>query len=89
MNGGYHFADMQAYIPFAAYWDDYDKVPWILPFVYDYMEEQDAVSRNAPITGETYNRRNYLTCYDKQQKSEFAPSIWIETVNQTAIQETW
>lgn len=71
MNGGYHFVDRQAYIPFAAYWDDYDKVPWILPFVYDYMEGQDAVSRNAPITGETYNRRNYLTCYGKEQKSEF------------------
>lgn len=77
MNGGYNYADRQAYIPFAAYWDDYDKVPWILPFVYDFMEGQDAVSRDGPITRDTYNRRNYLTCYGKEQKSEFG-TIYID-----------
>lgn len=71
MNGGYNYTDRQQYIPFAAYWDDYDKVPWILPFVYDYMEGQDAVSRQEPITGEVYNRRNYLTCYGKEQSASF------------------
>ena len=28
-----------------AYWDDYDKVPYAFPHVYDYMEGADAVSR--------------------------------------------
>ena len=29
----------------VAYWDDYDKVPYAFPHVYDYMEGADAVSR--------------------------------------------
>lgn len=58
-------------IPIIAYWDDYDKVPWALPHVYDYMEGWDAVSRTYPLLGETYNRRRYLTAYSKQQKTEF------------------
>lgn len=48
MTGGYNFTDdgpPQPMIPIIAYWDDYDKVPWALPHVYDYMEGWDAVSR--------------------------------------------
>jgi spore germination protein YaaH len=74
MTGAYNFTDdkpPQPFIPIIAYWDDYDKVPWALPQVYDYMEGWDAVSKESPITAETYNRRRYLTCYGKTQKAEF------------------
>lgn len=74
MTGVYNFTNdqpPQPFIPIIAYWDDHDKVPWALPHVYDYMEGWDAVSREAPIIAETYNRRKYLTCYGKTQKSEF------------------
>lgn len=74
MTGAYNFTNdqpPQPFIPIIAYWDDHDKVPWALPHVYDYMEGWDAVSREPPIIAETYNRRKYLTCYGKTQKSEF------------------
>lgn len=74
LRGMYNFtgdAPPQPFIPFIGYWDDYDKVPWALPYVYDYMEGQDAVSREYPLIGDTYNRRRYLTAYSKQQKAEF------------------
>jgi hypothetical protein len=31
-------------IPWLAYWDDYDQVPYMLPQVYDYAEGGDATS---------------------------------------------
>ena len=74
MTGVYNFTDdqpPQPFIPIIAYWDDHDKVPWALPQVYDYMEGWDAPEKVSPITQETYNRRRYLTCYGKTQKSEF------------------
>lgn len=80
MTGGYNFTDdgpPQPMIPIIAYWDDYDKVPWALPHVYDYMEGWDAVSRTYPLLDETYNRRNYLTAYSKQQKTEFG-TIYVD-----------
>ena len=78
--GGYNFtgnAPPQPMIPWLAYWDDYDQVPYMLPQVYDYAEGGDATSREAPIIGETYNRRRYLTCYGKTQKAEFG-TIYID-----------
>jgi Predicted glycosyl hydrolase len=80
MTGGYNFtgnAPPQPMIPIIAYWDDYDKVPWALPQVYDYMEGWDAISRTYPLIGETYNRRRYLTAYSKQQRTEFG-SIYVD-----------
>ena len=74
MTGGYNFTDdapPQPMIPILAYWDDYDKVPWALPQVYDFMEGQDAVYKEYPLMGEEYNRRRYLTAYAKQQNTEF------------------
>lgn len=74
MTGGYNFTDdtaPQPLIPILAYWDDYDKVPWALPQVYDFMEGQDAVYKEYPLMGEVYNRRRYLTAYAKQQDTEF------------------
>jgi len=74
MTGGYNFTDdgpPQPMIPIIAYWDDYDKVPWALPHVYDYMEGWDAVERRSPLLQETYNRRRYLTAYGKEQRTEF------------------
>lgn len=74
MTGKYNFTDdapPQPFIPIVSYWDDYDKVPWALPHVYDYMEGRDAVSYEYPQLSGTYNRRNYLTAYAKQQNAEF------------------
>lgn len=80
MTGGYNFTDdapPQPFIPILAYWDDYDKVPYAFPQVYDFMEGADAVSREYPLLSGTYNRRNYLTAYGKEQKTEFG-SILID-----------
>jgi len=74
MTGAYNFTDdapPQPLIPIIAYWDDHDKVPWALPQVYDYMEGWDATEKITPITQESYNRRRYLTCYGKQQRTSF------------------
>lgn len=80
MTGGYNFTGNgppQPMIPIIAYWDEYDKVPWALPQVYDYMEGWDAVDRQSPLLQETYNRRRYLTAYSKEQRTEFA-SIFVD-----------
>ena len=74
MTGKYNFTDdapPQPFIPIVAYWDDYDKVPYAFPHVYDYMEGQDASEYSYPQLSGTYNRRNYLTAYAKQQNAEF------------------
>ena len=74
MTGGYNFtgdAPPQPMIPIIAYWDDVDMVPWALPQVYDYMEGWDASSVTSPLQQEVYNRRRYLTCYGKEQKTSF------------------
>ncbi len=78
MTGGYNFtgdAPPQPFIPIVAYWDDYNKVPWALPHVYDYMEGQDAASYTPPQMKASYNGRKYLTAYSKQQKVDFADVI--------------
>ena len=74
MQGVYNFTDdapPQPFIPILSYWDDYDMGPWALPHVYDYMEGRDATAKTYPRMAEVYNRRNYLTSYAKQQKTEF------------------
>jgi spore germination protein YaaH len=74
MTGKYNFTDdkpPQPFIPILAYWDDYDKVPWALPQVYDFMEGKDAAKVEYPLMNGTYNRRNYLTAYNKEQKTAF------------------
>lgn len=78
MTGGYNFTDdapPQPFIPILAYWDDYDKVPYAFPQVYDFMEGQDAASYEYPLLSDTYNRRNYLTAYAKEQKAEFGSIV--------------
>jgi hypothetical protein len=80
MTGKYNFTDdkpPQPFIPILAYWDDYDKVPYALPQVYDFMEGRDAARYEYPLQlNGTYNRRNYLTAYGKEQKIEPWPSTW-------------
>lgn len=74
MTGGYNFTDdapPQPFIPILAYWDDYDKVPYAFPQVYDFMEGRDATAYEYPLLSDTYNRRNYLTAYGKEQKTVF------------------
>lgn len=74
MTGVYNFTDdapPQPFIPIVAYWDDDNKVPWALPHVYDYMEGRDATCYSYPLLSASYNGRQYLTAYGKQQKSAF------------------
>ncbi|MEO2825189.1 glycosyl hydrolase family 18 protein, partial [Escherichia coli] len=74
MTGSYNFTDdapPQPFIPIVAYWDDENKVPWALPHVYDYMEGRDATRYSYPLLSASYNGRQYLTAYGKQQKSAF------------------
>jgi spore germination protein YaaH len=74
MTGAYNFTDdapPQPFIPIVAYWDDENKVPWALPHVYDYMEGRDATRYSYPLLSASYNGRQYLTAYGKQQKSAF------------------
>lgn len=74
MTGAYNFTDdapPQPFIPIVAYWDDENKVPWALPHVYDYMEGRDATRYSYPLLSATYNGRQYLTAYGKQQKTVF------------------
>jgi spore germination protein YaaH len=47
MTGKYNFTDdaaPQPFIPILAYWDDYNKVPYAFPQVYDFAEGQDAAA---------------------------------------------
>ena len=74
MTGKYNFTDdsaPQPFIPILAYWDDYNKVPYAFPQVYDFAEGQDASSYEYPLMTGTYNRRRYLTAYSKTQKTSF------------------
>ncbi|CAK7036469.1 glycosyl hydrolase family 18 protein [Tissierella sp.] len=74
MTGVYNFTDdapPQPFIPIVAYWDDENKVPWALPHVYDYMEGRDATRYSYPLLSASYNGRQYLTAYGKQQKTAF------------------
>lgn len=81
MTGVYNFtgdAPPQPFIPFVAYWDDVNKVPWALPHVYDYMEGWDVSQPQLyPLVRETYKGKRYLTSYSKDQKVEFG-SIYID-----------
>jgi hypothetical protein len=74
MLGLYNFTDdapPQPFIPVIGYWDDHETVPWAMPHVYDYMEGADAVNTTGPITQDFYNRRRFLTCYGKSQRTDF------------------
>lgn len=80
MTGAYNFTDdapPQPFIPIVAYWDDDNKVPWALPHVYDYMEGRDATRYSYPLLSASYNGRQYLTAYGKQQKSAFG-TIYVD-----------
>jgi len=60
MTGYYQFketAPASPQIPIIAYWDDYDKGPFALPHIYDYMEGQDAEHYSYPLMGEVYKRK--------------------------------
>ena len=80
MTGKYNFTDdspPQPFIPILAYWDDYNKVPYAFPQVYDFMEGKDATDIEYPQLNGTYNRRHYLTAYGKQQHASFG-TIYVD-----------
>ncbi len=80
LTGKYNHTDdgpPQPFIPFVAYWDDDNMVPYAFPHVYDFMEGLDATEYNYPQMGGTYNGRNYLVAYGKEQKTEFG-TVFVE-----------
>ena len=80
ITGKYNFTDdkpPQPFIPILAYWDDYNKVPYAFPQVYDFMEGKDAANYEYPLMDGTYNRHHYLTAYGKKQKRSFG-TIYVD-----------
>jgi spore germination protein YaaH len=71
MRGNYPYADSQARIPFAAVWDEYEHLPWIAPYVYDWASGRDYAGFGGPIAVDAYQRRPYATCYSKAQRAQF------------------
>lgn len=80
MTGKYNFTGdkpPQPFIPILAYWDDYNKVPYAFPQVYDFMEGRDATSHSYPLMEGSYNRHHYLTAYSKTQETSFG-TIYVD-----------
>ena len=78
LQGEYNFTndtDPQPFIPFFAYWDDENHVPWALLHVYDYLEGQDYTELSLPLLSGTYSGKHYLTAYNKYQKTSFEDTV--------------
>lgn len=69
----------QQHIPWAAFWDDTQKSPYVYLHVYDWMRIDDITRVDAPATTFDYYGDQILTAYSKSQKSTFtgtAASVW-------------
>jgi hypothetical protein len=62
----------QKYIPFAAFHDSLKGAPYMFLHIYDYMEGWDADSYETPIMQGSIRDRNYLVCYEKIPKYNWA-----------------
>jgi spore germination protein YaaH len=70
VNGDYnHTGDLppQPMIPFAAMWDDEDKVPYIYVHVYDYLQGAEG-TLVSPMAQDSYGKKNFVTAYSKEIK---------------------
>lgn len=79
MQGKYNFFDFrngegvtwpnrQPYIPFTGYWSDYEKVCYMMPHVYDYVNGDMYDSKNVPLVVGEQDGRNYIVGFTKSQK---------------------
>lgn len=79
MQGKYNFFDFkdgegvawpnrQPYIPFAGYWSDYEKVCYMMPHVYDYVDGNMQDSSESPLVTGIQDGREYIVGFTKNQK---------------------
>lgn len=79
MQGKYNFFDFkdgegvtwpnrQPYIPFTGYWNDYEKVCYMMPHVYDYVDGNMQDSSDSPLVTGVQDGRNYIVGFTKNQK---------------------
>lgn len=92
MQGKYNFFDFnngkgvtwpnrQPYIPFAGYWNDYEKVCYMMPHVYDYVNGDMSNKIENPLLTGTQDGRNYVVGFTKNQKIEGIFSTVVEYNN--------
>lgn len=65
---GVTWPDRQPYIPFTGYWNDYEKVCYMMPHVYDYIDGNMQDNSEAPLVTGIQDGRNYIVGFTKNQK---------------------
>jgi len=65
---GVTWPDRQPKIPFAGYWNDYEKVCYMMPHVYDYVNGNMCDSLNSPLVNGSQDGRGYVVGFTKNQK---------------------
>lgn len=65
---GVTWPNRQPYIPFTGYWSDYEKVCYMMPHVYDYIDGNMQSDSEAPLVTGSQDGRNYIVGFTKNQK---------------------
>lgn len=65
---GVTWEDRQPYIPFTGYWNNYEKVCYMFPHVYDYADGDMYDSKTSPLVVGSQDGRDYVVGYTKYQK---------------------
>lgn len=65
---GVTWENRQPYIPFTGYWNDYEKVCYMMPHVYDYVDGNMHDGSEAPLVAGVQDGRNYIVGFTKNQK---------------------
>lgn len=65
---GVTWEDRQPKIPFAGYWNDYEKVCYMMPHVYDYVNGDMYESKTSPLVVGEQSGRKYVVGFTKYQK---------------------
>lgn len=65
---GVTWPDRQPKIPFAGYWSDYEKVCYMMPHVYDYIDGSLYNQLQSPLVQGVQDGREYIVGFTKYQK---------------------
>lgn len=65
---GVTWPNRQPYISFAGYWSDYEKVCYMMPHVYDYINGDMCDNLEMPLVTGVQDGRNYIVGLTKNQK---------------------
>lgn len=65
---GVTWENRQPYIPFTGYWSDYEKVCYMLPHVYDFVNGDMFTNSDSPLVTGEQDGRNYIVGFTKNQK---------------------